>query len=49
MFEQAFVECQVKTKRPGTVAASFPGQVLFVGVMVLLLLLVQTGVIVRRV
>ena len=44
MFEQAFVECQVRTKRPWTVAASFAGQVLFVGVMALVPL-VQTGVI----
>jgi periplasmic protein TonB len=44
MFEQAFVECQVRTKRPWTVAASFAGQVLFVGIMALVPLL-QTGVI----
>src|ERR1700690_2801687 len=40
MFEQAFV----RTRRPWTVAASFSGQVLFVGVMALVPLL-QTGVI----
>jgi periplasmic protein TonB len=44
MFEQAFVECQVRTRRPWTVAASFAGQVLFVAVMALLPL-AQTGVI----
>ena len=44
MFEQAFVEGQVRTKRPWTVAASFAGQVLFVAVMALLPL-AQTGVI----
>src|SRR5579862_2474014 len=45
MFEQAFVECQAGTKRPWTVAVSLAGQVLFVGLMMLVPLL-QTGVIV---
>jgi len=45
MFEQAFVECQISSKRPWTVVVSFAGQVLFVGVMVLVPLL-HTGVIV---
>ncbi len=45
MFEQAFVECQAGTKRPWTVAVSLAGQVLFVGMMMLVPLL-QTGVIV---